>query len=51
VYAGKVPGRTSDKQITLYESHGMGIQDLYAAAKALELAKARGLGVELPVGL
>ena len=51
VYAGKAPKRTSPTQITLYESHGMGIQDLYAAAKALELAKARGLGVELPVGL
>ena len=51
IYAGKTPGRTSATQITLYESHGMGIQDLYAAAKALELAKARGLGVELPVGL
>jgi ornithine cyclodeaminase/alanine dehydrogenase-like protein (mu-crystallin family) len=51
VYAGKAPKRTSPTQITLYESHGMGIQDLYAGAKALELARARGLGVELPVGL
>ncbi len=51
VYAGLAPKRTSATQITLYESHGMGIQDLYGAAKALELAKARGLGVELPVGL
>ena len=51
VYAGKAPKRTSPTQITLYESHGMGIQDLYGAAKALELAKARGLGVQLPVGL
>ena len=51
VYAGKAPGRTSPTQITLYESHGMGIQDLYGAAKALELAKARGIGTPLPVGL
>ncbi len=51
VYAGKAPKRASATQITLYESHGMGIQDLYAAAKALELAMARGLGVELAVGL
>jgi alanine dehydrogenase len=51
VYACKAPGRTSPSQITLYESHGMGIQDLYGAAKALELAKARGLGTPLPVGL
>ena len=27
VIAGRAPGRTSPKQITLYESHGMGIQD------------------------
>ena len=37
VFVGKVPGRTAHDQITLYESHGMGIQDLYAAAKALEV--------------
>ncbi len=51
VYAGKAPKRTSRNQITLYESHGMGIQDLYAGAKALELARAKGVGTELPVGL
>jgi ornithine cyclodeaminase len=51
VYAGKAPGRTSREQITLYESHGMGIQDLYAAAKAYELAKARGIGTQLSVGV
>jgi len=51
VYIGKAPKRTSPTQITLYESHGMGIQDIYAAAKALEIAKARGIGTQLPVGL
>ena len=51
IYAGKAPRRTSPTQITLYESHGMGIQDLYGAAKALELAKTRGIGTQLPVGL
>jgi len=49
VFAGKAPKRTSPTQITLYESHGMGIQDIYAAAKALEIAKARGVGIQLPV--
>jgi len=49
IYAGKAPKRPSPAQITLYESHGMGIQDIYAAAKALELAKARGIGTQLPV--
>jgi len=42
--AGLRPGRTSDGQVTLYESHGMAIQDLYVAAKVLELARAQGLG-------
>lgn len=51
VYIGKAPKRTSPTQITLYESHGMGIQDIYAAAKALELARARGIGTQLSVGL
>lgn len=51
IYAGKAQGRASREQITLYESHGMGIQDLYAAAKAFELAKVRGIGTQLPVGL
>lgn len=51
IYAGKVQGRTARQQITLYESHGMGIQDLYASAKALDLARARGIGTQLPVGL
>ena len=49
VYIGKAPKRTSPTQITLYESHGMGIQDIYAAAKALEIAKARGIGTQLPI--
>ena len=51
IYAGKVQGRMSREQITLYESHGMGIQDLYGAAKALELAMARNIGTQLPAGM
>lgn len=49
IYAGKAPKRSTREQITLYESHGMGIQDIYAAAKALEIARARGIGTQLPV--
>jgi ornithine cyclodeaminase len=51
VISGKAPGRTSAQQITLYESHGMGLQDLWVGVKLLELARARGVGTELPVGL
>jgi ornithine cyclodeaminase len=50
VIAGKAPRRTSERQITLYESHGMGIQDLYVAHSLIELAKTRNIGVDLPVG-
>jgi alanine dehydrogenase len=49
VIAGRAPGRAHQDDITLYESHGMGIQDIYTAAKLVELARARKVGVELPM--
>ena len=49
VIAGRMPGRASKDDITLYESHGMGIQDLYTAAKLLELARRRNVGTSLPI--
>lgn len=51
VIAGKAPGRASPRQITLYESHGMGLQDLWLGAKVLKLARERRIGADLPVGL
>lgn len=50
VLAGKAQGRSSSGDITLYESHGMGIQDLYVGAKMLELAREREVGIDLPIG-
>ena len=50
VIVGRARRRSSPDEITLYESHGMGIQDLYVAHRVLELARARGVGVDLPVG-
>ncbi len=50
VIAGKAPGRTSPRQVTLYESHGMGLQDLYAGIRVLALAREKGLGADLPIG-
>jgi ornithine cyclodeaminase/alanine dehydrogenase-like protein (mu-crystallin family) len=50
VIAGRAAGRTSAKQITLYESHGMGLQDLYVGARMLHLAREQGIGVDLPIG-
>lgn len=49
VIAGRVPGRATKDDITLYESHGMGIQDVYTAVKLLELARARNVGTALPM--
>lgn len=49
VIVGQVAGRTSDQQITLYESHGMCIQDLYTAQHVLEAARQKNLGVDLPI--
>jgi ornithine cyclodeaminase len=49
VIAGRMPGRAHQDDITLYESHGMGIQDLYTAAKLVELARSRKLGTALPI--
>lgn len=50
VITGRAPRRTSAGQITLYESHGMGIQDLYCATKLVELARAQGVGADYPIG-
>jgi ornithine cyclodeaminase len=50
VIAGRVPGRTAKDDITLYESHGMALQDIYVGARVLALARERGIGVDLPIG-
>jgi ornithine cyclodeaminase/alanine dehydrogenase-like protein (mu-crystallin family) len=50
VMIGRHPGRTSPEQVTLYESHGMALQDLYTGRRVLDLAIARGLGTPLPFG-
>jgi len=50
VIIGRVPGRTARDEVTLYESHGMAIQDLYVGARVLALARERGIGIDLPIG-
>ena len=49
IIVGRAPRRTSDDQITLYESHGMAIQDLYLATRLTELARRSAVGTDLPV--
>jgi alanine dehydrogenase len=46
--AGKVPGRTSDQQITLFKSNGIASWDLTVAEKVYALARQKNLGRELP---
>jgi alanine dehydrogenase len=45
--AGKVPGRTSEQQITLFKSNGIASWDLAVAMRVYELARARGLGKDI----
>lgn len=46
--AGKVTGRTSADQITLFKSNGIAAWDLAVAEKVYLAAKAQGLGREFP---
>lgn len=50
VIAGRVPGRRADDEITLFESQGMAIEDLYTAKFVLDAAHAQNVGIDLPVG-
>lgn len=42
--SGARPGRADEKQITLYKSVGVAVQDAAAAAMVLDVARARGVG-------
>jgi len=46
VVTGKVPGRTSRDQITLFKSVGLAIQDMSAARVVFDEAVKRGIGTE-----
>jgi ornithine cyclodeaminase len=45
---GAHPGRRSDDELTLFKSLGLAVEDLAAAALCVELARERGIGVEVP---
>ncbi len=47
VIAGRVAGRTSDEQITLFKSVGLALQDVATAARVYALALERGAGTPL----
>ena len=48
VVTGQAAGRNSPEEITLFESQGIGLEDVAAAAHIYERAQAEGLGVPLP---
>jgi len=50
VIVGRHAGRAGADEITLFESQGMAIQDLSVAVRLEALARAQGLGRELPYG-
>lgn len=50
VIVGRHPGRSTADEITLFESQGMAVQDISLAVRLEELARERGIGVELPYG-
>ncbi|MGH7562857.1 MAG: ornithine cyclodeaminase family protein [Gemmatimonadota bacterium] len=47
---GKVPGRQSPDEITVFESLGIGIYDLAAAHRVWRNAEAAGAGIEVELG-
>ena len=49
VVDGRVPGRASDDEVTLFESQGIALEDLAAGCQAVKLARERGLGMEIPI--
>jgi ornithine cyclodeaminase len=47
VLAGTAPGRTGPEELTVFRSLGLAVEDLAAAERAVSLARARGIGVEV----
>lgn len=46
---GKIEGRTSNEEITIFHATGMAILDIYAAKLALQTAEERNLGVKIDI--
>jgi alanine dehydrogenase len=44
---GTATGRTSEGEITLFKSVGNAVQDVVVAKRAVELARERGIGIEI----
>jgi alanine dehydrogenase len=49
IISGKVAGRTSPEQITIFKSNGIAIEDIVVAGRIYELARERGMGRDFPM--
>lgn len=49
VIASSATGRSSDDEITVFDSVGLAAQDLAVAARVIELARERGVGTPVPL--
>ena len=46
ILLGRIPGRTSDTEVIIFDSTGTALQDVAAAAAVYERARANGVGIE-----
>jgi len=49
VVAGRAPGRASRDEITLFESQGIGLEDLAVGCHVVRRARESGRGIEIPI--
>ncbi len=47
VIAGDAPGRTSDDEITVFDSTGLSLQDLATIARIVSRAETEGVGTQV----
>jgi ornithine cyclodeaminase/alanine dehydrogenase-like protein (mu-crystallin family) len=48
VVSGKVTGRQTESDITLFESLGVALEDIAVAERVYRLASSQGVGLDLP---
>ena len=49
IVAGKIPGRADPRQLTLFKSVGIAIEDIVLAGRIYARARERGIGREIPM--
>ena len=49
--SGRTPGRRDDDEITLFDSTGIGLQDLATAALVIGWARAAGVGTDIDMSV